>query len=154
MAILNPRHAVMAQGLDYSHVTLGTVADLSAQLYLELQGGGYSLLQVDIQQAILLEVQYYSGWAVLEVQKKAAAIPVMIDQNLTIDAYEWSIIEPVVRAHCDLLQARLVEGSRSLGGDGFGIQVSEAQQNYTMERDKLPRLAFVAPPYTLGKSIA
>ena len=88
------------------------------------------------------------------MQKKAAAIPVMIDQNLTIDAYEWSIIEPVVRAHCDLLQARLVEGSRSLGGDGFGIQVSEAQQNYTMERDKLPRLAFVAPPYTLGKCSA
>lgn len=137
----------------YPKLTLGTLEVLAGQLHSELQGCGYSLLLSDVEQAALLEVQYYAGWTLLEVQRQSSnPTAVLLDKTVNIDAYEWSIIEPVVRAHCDLMQARLVEGSRSLGGDGFGLQVSEAQQNYVMEREKLPKLAFIAPPYTVGRT--
>lgn len=137
----------------YPRLNLGTLEVLAGQLHNELQGVGYSLLQSDIEQAVLLEVQYYAGWALLEVQRQSSTpMAVLLNKSVTLDAYEWAMIEPVVRSHCDLLQAKLVEGSRSLGGDGFGLQVSEAQQNYAMEREKLPKLAFIAPPYTVGKT--
>jgi hypothetical protein len=146
MASLEPQTTI-----DYPRLALGTVESLAQTLHQELYGGGYSLLESDVLSAFLCEVQFYSAWAAFAVQKAEAATVTLLNKDLVLDSYEWAIIEPVVRAHCDLLQARLVEGSRSLGGDGFGLQVSEAQQNYLQARELLPKTAFVAQPYTLGK---
>lgn len=134
----------------YPTTTVGTVQTLAQALYDELIMSGYSLTIEDVQLVVNCEAKYYSGWASFETQYTAvAAIP--LDLTLPIDAYEWSFLEPLCRAHCDLLQAQRVEGSRSLGGEQFGLQVSEAKQLYDVEREKLPKLAFIAPPYTLGE---
>ena len=131
----------------YPKLVLASIADIALQLHEELNGSGYSLLLADVEKVILAETQIYAAWALLECQKQQQSS--LLDHDTTLHAYEWAIIEPVARAHCDLLQARLVEGSRSLGGDGFGLQVSEAQQNYLQAKEMLAKSAFVAPPYSL-----
>lgn len=133
---------------DYARLIAGTVADLSATLHAELQMSGYSLLLDDVRDAVLCEARLYAGWATFEVQRFANA-PVELDSTLSIDAYEWAFIEPVIRAHCDMLQAIRMEGSRSLGAENFGLSVSEARQIYQEQRDLLPKNAFISPPFTL-----
>lgn len=136
----------------YPRVVAGSISALSLQLHDELSSIGYSLLPEDVTKAFINEVQYFVGWAVLSCQR-GSTVAVFLDESIVLDAGEWAIIEPVVRAHTDVLQAQLVEGSRSLGGDGFGMSVSEAKQNHTIEREKLQKLAFVEAPFsfkTLG----
>ena len=68
--------------------------------------------------------------------------------NLILEGFEYAIIEPCFSANCDLIQAQLVEGSRSMGGDGFGLSVSEAEQAYREAKELMPKNAFVAPPFS------
>ena len=75
------------------------------------------------------------------------------DKNIVLEGFEWGIIEPCLSANCDLIQAQLVEASRSMGGDGFGMSVSEAEQAYNQAKELMPKNAFVEPPFsfkTLG----
>ena len=141
-----------AQGNQHHEVTAGTLQELAEHLLQEYENGGYSLLIDDVLKAYINETQYYAAWATLQAQRDATDI-VLVDGNLVLMAHEYAIIEQAVRAHCELKHARLVEGSRSLGGDGFGLSVSEASQNYTLERDRIAQLAFCEPPFsfkTLG----
>ncbi|MFC4953077.1 hypothetical protein [Acinetobacter puyangensis] len=131
----------------YLRVDAGTIETLATQLHDELSGAGYSLLIDDVINIALMEAQYYSAWAVLEAQRNATMI-IPFDKNITLEAYEWAVIDPVLRAHCDLVQSRLVEGSRSLGGDGFGLSVSEANQIYLEARKTMQLEAFVEPPFS------
>lgn len=129
----------------YIKVDAQTLAVLADQLYQELSSNGYSLLLDDVVSAMIIDTQYYASWAVLECQR-SAIIGLSIDENLVLEGFEWAIIEPVLRAHCDVIQSRLVEGSRSLGGDGFGLNVSEARQIYADARITMQNEAFCEPP--------
>ncbi|MBF7696211.1 hypothetical protein [Acinetobacter rathckeae] len=123
----------------------GTLTAFAQQLHHELSMTGYSLLLEDMLHALQLDTQYYAAWAVLEVRKNST-VSVQIDETTPLQLYEWAIIEPVFRSHCDLLQARLVEGSRSLGGDGFGLSVVEANQLYAESKKVMQNEAFIEPP--------
>lgn len=130
----------------------GTISELAALYHQKLTLKGYSLLQEEIQAAFIEEVKRYAGWQSLTCQK-SSAVPIAVDEHLILEAFEWVIIEPCVKANCDLIQASLVEASRSMGGDGFGMSVSEAEQAYEAEKEKMPKNAFVQPPFsfkTLG----
>lgn len=130
----------------FVHAKAGTVDELSELVEQELVLCGYSLGRDDIQTIILGECKYYSGWAMFEAQKDSV---IKIDGALVLDSYEWSILEPAIRAHIDLAQAQRMESIRSLGSQEFGLSVSEARQIYREERDSIPKLAFVEEPYSL-----
>jgi len=137
---------------EYPSLTAGTIEKLAQILFEELQMSGYSILIDDVQAAIVCQTRYYAGWAALEVQYSATAA-MNLDISLPIAAYEWSFIEPVVRAHCALLQAQRVEGSSSLGGERFGLTESEARTLYNEAREKLPKDAFVAAPFSIDTGL-
>lgn len=130
----------------FLHAKAGTIDELSELVEGELVLSGYSLGQDDIKTVILSECKYYSGWAMFEAQKDSV---INIDGALVLDSYEWSILEPAIKAHLDLLQAQRMESIRSLGAQEFGLSVSEARQIYREERDSVPKLAFVDEPYSL-----
>ncbi|OTG99478.1 hypothetical protein [Acinetobacter sp. ANC 4973] len=125
----------------------GAISELAALYHQKLTLKGYSLLQEEIQAAFIEEVKRYAGWQSLTCQK-SSAVPIAVDEHLILEAFEWVIIEPCVKANCDLIQASLVEASRSMGGDGFGMSVSEAEQAYEAEKEKMPKNAFVQPPFS------
>ena len=125
----------------------GTISELAALYHQELTLKGYSLLQEEIQAAFIEEVKRYAGWQSLTCQK-SSAVPIAVDEHLILEAFEWVIIEPCVKANCDLIQASLVEASRSMGTEGFGMSVSEAEQAYEAEKEKMPKNAFVQPPFS------
>ncbi len=130
----------------------GTISELAALYHQKLTLKGYSLLQDEIQAAFIEEVKRYAGWQSLTCQK-SSIVPIAVDEHLILEAFEWVIIEPCVKANCDLIQASLVEASRSMGTEGFGMSVSEAEQAYEAEKEKMPKNAFVQPPFsfkTLG----
>lgn len=130
----------------FLHAKAGTIDELSELIESELVLSGYSLGQDDIKTVILSECKFYSGWAMFEAQKDSV---INIDGALVLDSYEWSILEPAIKAHLDLLQAQRMESIRSLGAQEFGLSVSEARQIYKEERDSVPKLAFVDEPYSL-----
>lgn len=130
----------------YPSSQAGTVAELSDLVANELSMSGYSLGQDDVQSIILAECRYYSGWAMFEAQKSSV---ISLDDSLVLDAYEWSILEPAIRAHLDLRQAQHMEAIKSIGSTDFGLTVSEARQIYLQERAEVPKTAFVEPPYSV-----
>ena len=139
-------------GIGNFRAVAGTISELAALYHQKLTLKGYSLLQEEIQAAFIEEVKRYAGWQSLTCQK-SSIVPIAVDEHLILEAFEWVIIEPCVKANCDLIQASLVEASRSMGGDGFGMSVSEAEQAYEAEKEKMPKNAFVQPPFsfkTLG----
>ncbi|MCK4090657.1 hypothetical protein [Acinetobacter radioresistens] len=130
----------------YPSSQAGTVAELSDLVTHELVMSGYSLDQDDVQSIILAECRYYSGWAMFEAQKNSV---ISLDGGLILDAYEWSILEPAIRAHLDLKQAQRMESIKSIGSADFGLSVSEARQIYIQERAEIPKTSFIEPPYSL-----
>lgn len=131
----------------YLKIVAGTISELAEQLHNELSSNGYSLLLDDVVNAALIETQYYAAWAVFQAQRDAVS-GVLLDQALPLIAAEWAILDPVIRAHCDLIQARLMEGSRSLGAESFGLDVSSANQNYLEARKVMQDEAFYEPPFS------
>ncbi|MGM7312917.1 hypothetical protein ACOI3P_24925, partial [Acinetobacter baumannii] len=89
-------------------VVAGSIQQLSEELYKEYQLSGYSILLDDIVKAFLDEAKYYAGWAVLDCQTKATT-SIELNETIVLSGDEYVIIQPLVKAHCDLLQARLVE---------------------------------------------
>ncbi|WP_151743001.1 MULTISPECIES: hypothetical protein [unclassified Acinetobacter] len=140
-------------GSQNPRVVAGSINELATIFYQKLQMKGYSLLLDDVLKALIEETKRYAGLATLTCQRGSLSI-IYIDENLRLEAFEWVIIEPCLNANCDLIQAQLVEASRSMGGDGFGMTVSEAEQNYKEAKELMPKNAFVAPPFsfkTLGE---
>ena len=130
-------------------VVAGSIQQLSEELYKEYQLSGYSILLDDIVRAFLDEAKYYAGWAVLDCQTKATT-SIELNETIELSGDEYVIIQPLVKAHCDLLQARLVEATRGLGVESYGLSVSEAQQNYNEKKDALPKLAFCMAPMSFN----
>ncbi len=136
----------------YLSLSAGEVGEFATKLHEELLQIGYSLLHSDVLTAVLGEVQYYASWALLYAQRNAKHL-IEIDEHLILEAFEWAIIQPVVLAKCDVKQAQMMESSRSLGGEQFGMSVSEAQNMYIQARQLLQRESFVEPPITLDIGI-
>lgn len=130
----------------YPSSQAGSVAELSDLVTNELVMSGYSLDQDDVQTIILAECRYYSGWAMFEAQKSSV---ISLNGSLVLDAYEWSILEPAIRAHLDLKQAQRMEAIKSTGSVDFGLSVSEAKNIYSQERAEIPKTSFIEPPYSL-----
>ncbi|MFK6686377.1 hypothetical protein Q4372_18100 [Acinetobacter baumannii] len=126
-------------------VVAGSIQQLSEELYKEYQLTGYSILLEDIVKAFIEETKSYAGWATLDCQTKAIT-SIELNESIELNGDEYVIIVPLVKAHCDLLQARLVEATRGLGVESYGLSVSEAQQNYNEKKEALPKLAFLMVP--------
>lgn len=130
----------------------GTIRQFSQNLYDELLTSGYSLLPEDVENIALNDVKLMASWARLDAQlSDDCACNGFF--NLTLDisllADEWAVIIPVIRAHCDLLQARRMEGSAAMGVQPFGIQSSEALQLYNNAIEQMKKEAFCHTPFSI-----
>lgn len=142
------------------HVTqyptvIGRLSEFCDSLYDELLTSGYSLLPDDVQNIVLQEVRFLAGWCRLACQHSDDDPPLggfgsfHIDLDTVLLADEWVVIEQAVRSHCDLVQARRMEGSQALGVTPFGISSSEALQNHTQARETMKREAFHHAPFSV-----
>lgn len=134
---------------DAPRVLAGTIQELASDLYTELMNSGYALIQEDVAQAILRAVLRYVAWDSLDAQRNTPQDTISLDSKIRLAAHEWMIVEPLARAHCDLMQANRMEASRSLGMEQVGLSVSEALQNLQQQQDLMPQKAFCAPPFAI-----
>ncbi|WOE40054.1 hypothetical protein [Acinetobacter chinensis] len=126
-------------------IIAGTLSQMSLKLHNQLMLKGYSLLHEDVLQVFINETCKYAAWQTLTAQRNSTQI-IEVDESLVLQGFEWLLIEPSVRAGCDVIQANLVDASGSLGMEHFGLSVSEAEQALKDENQKLGRAAFVQPP--------
>ena len=133
---------------DAPRLLAGSVGQLAAMLHNELCNSGYSLMAEDVLSCVVQAVCKYAAWDTLDAQRHATG-DVQVGAGLVLAAHEWQIIEPLVRAHCDLIQANRMEASRSLGMEQVGMSVSEAMQGLQMQQDLLAQRAFCAPPFAI-----
>lgn len=125
----------------------GTIASLSETLYMEYGLVGFSTTDEDIKIALISDYLYYAGWATTTDQDKGQSVDV--NGTTSISVNDWVVIEPLIRAHIELLQAQRMESSASLGAERHGLSVSEARMTYTEAKETMKREAFVEPPFTL-----
>jgi len=124
----------------------GSIASLSDALFTEYGLSGYSLTPEDVETALIADFKVYAAWGTTTAQLKGT--PSQLNRDYVISLSEWGLIEPVIRAHCELIQAQRVEGTGSLGGERFGLSVSEATANYKEAKEDLKKNAFVEAPFT------
>lgn len=137
---------------DYPSAVAGTLDTLKTQLHTEAVKSGYSLTGSEVLTCLVKAVQLYAAHATLEIQRRQAegsttAIP--IDATLTLDLYEWSVIQPLAKAYVEQIQAARMEAAASLNMERFGMSVGEANQRVTELEMALPRAAFVESPYSI-----
>ncbi|ENV14754.1 hypothetical protein F965_00100 [Acinetobacter schindleri NIPH 900] len=125
----------------------GSIATLSTALADEYALFGYSITAEDVEIALRLDYAFYAGWATTAAQDSGQTLE--LKSNYPVSLGEWAVIDPVIRAHCELIQAQRMEATGSLGGERFGLSVSEASQNYMNAKLEMKKEAFVEPPFTL-----
>ena len=122
----------------------GTIASLSENLFIEYALAGYSLSPEEVQMALIADFKLYAGWKSTYSQNRG--LTTTLDRLQVLSAMEWAIIEPVIRAHCELIQANRVEATGSLGSERFGLTASEANQVYIdAKREMEPKTFFEEP---------
>ena len=126
---------------------LGNILTVSALVAHEFSMAGYSLTDLDVQSALIADFAIYAGWNT--PYSKENNLPTPVDETQIISFNDWAVLEPLVRAHCELLQSQRVEGTGSLGNERFGLSVSEATQNYNLAKENMKKEAYVEPPFTL-----
>ena len=140
-------------GTDAHHVK-GTIQDIADQLYDELLTTGSSAMLSDVIKILILNTEKYAGWSG-ELQHcpkddESCVKPLLvITENTVIGMDDWVIIDPVVRAHCDLVQARRMEGAQGLGVQPSGMSSSEALQYYKEALDVMKRESFQCQPFSV-----
>lgn len=132
----------------YQNSEAGTIASLSDMLFNEYVLSGYSLTPDDIKPALIADFKVYAGWCSTYTQNKG--LTTVLDDTQILSVSEWSIIEPVIRAHCELIQANRMEATASLGGEHFGLSVSEATTNYIEEKKDMESKTFVEEPFFIS----
>ncbi len=132
----------------YQNSEAGTIASLSDTLFNEYILSGYSLTPEDIEPALIADFKLYAGWTSTFTQDKG--LVTTLDRTQIISISEWAIIEPVIRAHCDLIQANRVEAMDSLGGERFGLSVSEATMGFTEAKREMESKTFVEEPFFIS----
>lgn len=128
-------------------VKAGSLNELAGLLLEEFFSKGYALSELEVLEVLKTECRYMMSWTPLNLSPELAVIHV--NENTELSNGEWGVLEPVIRAHCDLLQAQRVDASKSLGEVGFGLTVSEAEQTYLQERDAIPKKCFIEAPYSI-----
>lgn len=138
---------------DTTHV-IGTLQDVAQELYDDLLTTGSSVRLSDINKLLITNVKKYAGWSG-ELQTcpstdKSCDKPLLvITANTVLSVDDWIIIEPVVRAHCDLVQARRMEGAQGLGVQQTGMMTSEALQLYKDAVEVMKKEAFQCQPFSV-----
>ncbi|WP_394211168.1 hypothetical protein [Psychrobacter piscatorii] len=138
---------------DVNHV-IGTIEDAANDLYDELLTTGYSLLLSDVVKVFIINTKKYAGWSG-ELQHcpksdESCDKPLLvIDKNTVLGVDDWVIVEPVIRAHCDLVQARRMEGAQNLGVQPAGMSSSEARQLYDDAVKTMQKEAFQFQPFSI-----
>ena len=122
----------------------GTIASLSDLLFNEYGLTGYSLVPDDIETALIADFKLYAGWKSTYTQNKGMVTT--LNKTQIVSVMEWMILEPVIRGHCELIQANRMEATGSLGGERFGLTVSEANQQYTDAKREMEGKTFVEEP--------
>lgn len=131
----------------------GTIADICQNLYEELVTTGYSLLYTDVENIIFTELKDYLAWngEIKSLQDVASDslmhLDISPDTELTIE--EWTIIKPCVMAHCEIMQAKRMEGVQNLGVQPVGVSSSEAKQVYHEARLQMQKEAFDCEPFSV-----
>ena len=125
--------------------SFGTIEQMADNIYSELHVGGYALVVQDVQFAVIDSVRYYSGFAELDAVRVAQK-GFELNLNVTLTADEWAILLPLVKAHCDLMQARLSDATKVMGVDGYELTVSSAQERVDTARANLQKEAYFEAP--------
>jgi hypothetical protein len=126
---------------------LGTLGTLSQIITTEYSLSGYSLTVDDVKTSLIVDFTLYAGWG--KTYAKENNLPVSLDENQLISFGDWAVLEQVVKAHCDLIQAQRVEATGSLGGERFGLTVGEATQNYNLAKETMKKEAFIEEPFII-----
>lgn len=137
-----------------AHHVIGSLQDAAQELYDELLTTGSSVLLSDVVTIMITNTKKYAGWSG-ELQHCPKDDGLCVNPLLTITANtvlgvdDWLILEPVVRAHCDLVQARRMEGAQGLGVQPAGMSSSEALQYYKEALELMKREAFQCQPWSV-----
>ena len=137
---------------DATHV-IGTIQDAAQELYDELLTTGSSVRLSEVVKVLITNTKKYAGWSG-ELQHypsdSADDKPLLtITANTVLGVDDWLIIEPMVRAHCDLVQARRMEGAQGLGVQPTGMTTSEALQLYKDALELMKKEAFQCQPFSV-----
>ena len=137
---------------DATHV-IGTIQDAAQELYDELLTTGSSVRLSEVVKVLITNTKKYAGWSG-ELQHypsvKDDDKPLLtITANTVLGVDDWLIIEPMVRAHCDLVQARRMEGAQGLGVQPTGMTTSEALQLYKDALELMKKEAFQCQPFSV-----
>lgn len=138
---------------DANHI-MGTLIQVAQDLYDELVTSGSSVTLNDVVKIVITNTKKYAGWSG-EMQhcpsdtQDCKSPLLVITQNTVIGVDDWIIVEPVVRAHCDLVQARRMEGFQGLGGQMSGMAASEALQLYKESLEAMKKEAFQFQPFSV-----
>lgn len=142
MAVLNPVDNVNS----YPSVVVGTAGELSAALFTEIEGSGYSLIDSEVWACVQKALIHYAGWSVFEAQLFSNNSPIQLDEDLPIYAHEWARIKPLAKAECDVIQAPRMEADRSMGMEPFGLDVQTATNNLRELKELFPKATYVQEP--------
>ena len=137
---------------DATHV-IGTIQDAAQELYDELLTTGSSVRLSEVVKVLITNTKKYAGWSG-ELQHHPSVKDddkplLIVTANTVLGVDDWLIIEPMVRAHCDLVQARRMEGAQGLGVNPTGITTSEALQLYRDSIEQMKREAFQGQPFSV-----
>jgi hypothetical protein len=132
----------------------GTLEDVAGELYDELLTTGSSVLLSDLVKILITNAKKYAGWSdqlhPMPADQDAATKPLLVVEATTVlSVGDWLIIEPVVRAHCDLVQARRMEGAQNLGVQPSGMSSSEALQLYKDAIITMQKESFQYQPFSI-----
>lgn len=138
---------------DANHV-MGTINDVANSLYDELVTSNSSATIDDVIKVIVTNTEKYAGWSgemqhCPSADKNCKSPLLTITVNTVIGVDDWIVIEPVVRAHCNLVQARRMEGFQGLGGQVSGLSSQEAEMDYREALERMKKEAFQFQPFTV-----
>lgn len=126
---------------EYQPSMAGTIAHLASVLLEELEFSGESIAIEDAEKSIIDHAVLYAGWQSLYVQKNSTQ-PIEVNQALELELGEWSIIEPVVRAHLELIHSKRVDGSGAISGERTGKDPMTANTDYVAAKEEMKKNAF------------
>lgn len=133
---------------EYQPSMAGTIGDLANVLLEELEFSGESVAIDDVKNSIIEHAILYAAWKSLYVQSKSTQ-PIEVNANLELELGEWAIIEPVVRAHLELIHSKRVDGSGAISGERTGKDPITANTDYTTAKEDMKKNAFMEEVFSV-----
>ncbi|WP_230657789.1 hypothetical protein [Psychrobacter sp. I-STPA10] len=135
----------------------GTINEIAQTLYDELLTSGSSLMLSEVTKFLIEDTKKYVGWAGglqikpddIDGDLTNSLVVLDINETTQLATDEWVIIEPVLRAHCEVLQAGRMEGAQGLGVAPSGPSKSEADMLYKEAVLQMQKEAFQCEPFTV-----